>query len=77
MALPSVSRREAVSRIVPALDGVCSLPRHDVDVVVTEHGAADLGGLSLRERAVAIMAVAAPQHLPALERAFADMVDRL
>jgi acyl-CoA hydrolase len=77
VALPSVSRREAVSRIVPALDGVCSLPRHDVDVVVTEHGAADLRGLSLRERAVAIMAVAAPQHLPALERAFADMVDRL
>ena len=75
-ALPSLSRRDAVSRIVPTLDGVCSLPRHDVDVVVTEHGAADLRSLSLQQRAVAIMAVAAPQHLPALERAFALMADR-
>ena len=77
VALPSVSSRGAVSRIVPALDGVCSLPRHDIDVVVTEHGVADLRGLSLRERALAIIAVAAPQHRAALEDAFAAMMNRL
>jgi acyl-CoA hydrolase len=77
VALPSVAGRKAVSRIVPALDGVCSLPRQDVDIIVTEQGAADLRGLSLRERALAIMAVAAPQHRPALEEAFATMVHRL
>jgi acyl-CoA hydrolase len=62
---------------VPALGGACSLPRHDDDVVVNEHGAADLRGLSLRERALEIIAVAARQHRADLEDAFAAMMNHL
>ncbi|WP_092341900.1 acetyl-CoA hydrolase/transferase family protein [Cryobacterium flavum] len=43
-----------------------TLPRHSVDVVVTEFGAATLSGLPIAERAVALAAVAAPQHRDAL-----------
>lgn len=49
---------------------VVTAPRFDVDVVVTEHGIADLRGADARERAERIVAVAAPTHRPALgERA--------
>lgn len=49
------------STIVPAVE-VVTTPRSDVDVVVTEHGVADLRGLDDSERARAITAVAAPEH---------------
>lgn len=39
-----------------------TLPRHSVDYVVTEFGAAHLQGRSLQERAEALIAVAAPEH---------------
>ncbi len=77
VALPSVGGRDAVSRIVPMLDGVASLPRHDIDVVVTEQGAADLRGLDARTRAERILQVAAPQHRAALQAALAGMAERL
>jgi 4-hydroxybutyrate CoA-transferase len=38
-----------------------TLPRHSVDVVVTEYGTARLTGASLRERAARLAAIAAPQ----------------
>ena len=38
----------------------------DVDVVVTEHGSADLRGQSLTERARALKAIADPEHLSGL-----------
>jgi Acetyl-CoA hydrolase/transferase C-terminal domain len=41
---------------------VVSTPRSDVDVVVTEHGIADLRGLDDAERAERLIAVAAPEH---------------
>ncbi len=41
---------------------VVSTPRSDVDVVVTEHGVADLRGCPDAERARRLVAVAAPQH---------------
>ena len=34
---------------------VITTPRHQVDVVVTEHGAADLRGLDRTERAAALV----------------------
>ncbi|MGH9095749.1 MAG: acetyl-CoA hydrolase/transferase family protein [Acidimicrobiales bacterium] len=46
-----------------------SIPRHSVDVVVTEHGVAPLAGRSLTERADALIAIAAPHHRQALEQA--------
>jgi acyl-CoA hydrolase len=36
--------------------------RSDVDVLVTEHGAAELRGVSTSERAARIIAIAAPEH---------------
>lgn len=39
-----------------------SIPRHSVDVIVTEYGVARVTGLSLRERADALIAISSPQH---------------
>ncbi|MFB6081193.1 MAG: acetyl-CoA hydrolase/transferase C-terminal domain-containing protein [Halanaeroarchaeum sp.] len=54
-ALPATTSDGAVSRIVPAV-GHVDHPEHDVDVVVTEHGVADLRGLSPVERAELLVA---------------------
>lgn len=60
------------SNIVAATD-VVSTPRSDVDVVVTEHGVADLRGCSDRERAERIVGVAAPEHREALREAWREL----
>ena len=54
------------STIVPQVETV-STPRCDVDVIVTEHGVADLRGLDDTERAHRILGVAAPEHRAELE----------
>lgn len=66
VALPASYGTEPRSRIVARMaDGIVSLPRQMVDVVITEHGVADLRGLSVFERAEALIAVAAPGfHAP-------------
>jgi acetyl-CoA hydrolase len=70
VALPSTARDGSVSRIVARLaDGVVSTPRADADLVVTEHGVADLRGATLRQRAERLVAVADPRHQPTLEAA--------
>jgi acyl-CoA hydrolase len=48
---------------------VVTTPRSDVDVVVTEHGAADLRGCTDEERAVQLISIAAPEHRSMLEAA--------
>lgn len=53
------------STIVPRVE-VVSTPRCDVEVVVTEHGVADLRGVDDTERARRLVAVAAPEHHHAL-----------
>jgi acyl-CoA hydrolase len=52
IALPSTHRSEPT--MVEALSAPVTTPRADVDVVVTEHGVADLRGLDDRERAAAL-----------------------
>lgn len=47
------------SRIVPTLSGPVTLPRSEVDVVVTERGIAELRGKSLAEREKALAGVSA------------------
>ena len=42
--------------------------RSDVDTVVTEYGVAHLRGLSLRERAERLVAIAAPEFRDQLDR---------
>lgn len=70
IALPSVTSR-GQSRIVEHLKqgaGVVTT-RANVHYVVTEHGVAYLYGKTLRERARALIGIAAPEHREALERA--------
>ena len=51
------------SRIVPWFDAgtVVTTPRHQVDVIVTEHGTAELQGLTVHQRGEALAAIAAPE----------------
>lgn len=66
IALPSTAGNR--SRIVSALAGPVTVPRSDGCVIITEHGIADLRGLSLTQRAIRLIAVAAPEHREELER---------
>ena len=70
IALPSTTSR-GETRIVPYLKqgaGVVTTRAH-VHYVVTEHGVADLYGRNLRQRAGALIAIAAPAHREELARA--------
>ncbi len=49
------------SRIVARLAGPVTVARSDAGVVVTEHGAADLRGVGLRERMERMIGIAGPQ----------------
>ena len=66
---------EEVSRIVAALPAgsVVSTPRHHTGVVVTEHGSADLVGLTVAERARALAEIAAPQFRDGLRAAAEEL----
>jgi acyl-CoA hydrolase len=71
IALPSAAKRGEMSRIVPVLKegaGVVT-SRADVHHVVTEHGAANLFGLNLRQRVEALIEIADPRFREELERA--------
>ncbi len=73
IALPSVTGK-GVSRIVPFLNpgaGVVTTRAH-VHYVVTEHGVADLYGKNLRQRALALIEIAHPDHRDALHAAAAE-----
>ena len=79
VALPAQAARNTVSRIVSpgTAAGPVSLGRMDVDVVVTEHGSADLRHLGHVARAEALMGIAAPEHRGALAAQWADYARRL
>lgn len=67
VALPAVAR-SGISRVVPAVQRITAA-RSDVDVVITEHGAAELRGASEGERAMRLIEVAAPEHREGLRAA--------
>jgi acyl-CoA hydrolase len=77
ICLPSTFEKDGVlqSRIVPWFGPgtVITTPRYQVDVIVTEYGAAELEGRTVRERGEALAAIAHPQFrdelLAAAERA--------
>ncbi len=75
ICLPATARRGELSRIVPALDAqaLCTVPRYLADVIVTEHGVAQLRGLSLDGRAQALIGIAAPPHRAGLAAAWDDI----
>ena len=61
MAMPSTVKGK-ISKIVPLLDegAAVTTSRNDVDYVVTEYGVAPLKGLTLRQRAHNLIAIAHP-----------------
>jgi len=65
ICLPSTFTKdgELRSRIVPAFGpgAVITTPRHHVDVIVTEYGAAELEGRTVRERGEALAAISHPR----------------
>ncbi len=73
IALPSTAKNHAISRIVATLDeGACvTTSRNDVHYIVTEYGAADLRGKTLRQRAESLIAIAHPNFRDHLARAVA------
>jgi acyl-CoA hydrolase len=62
--LPSTAG--SASRIVSQLNGPASVARSDAEVIVTEHGVADLRGLGLAERRERMLAIADPAHIDVL-----------
>ncbi|MFY9487638.1 MAG: acetyl-CoA hydrolase/transferase C-terminal domain-containing protein [Solirubrobacterales bacterium] len=62
---------ELVSRIVPQHPpgAVITTPRHQIDIVVTEFGAVELEGLSVRERGQALATIAHPDFRDAISGA--------
>lgn len=62
------------STIKAQLDGgVVTTGRSDVDIVVTEHGAAHLRGCSIGERARRLAAIAAPEFRDTLEKEITEL----
>ncbi len=69
IALSSTAGKANKTKIVAKLSGPVTAPRADADTVVTEHGIAELCGLTLEERAEALIAIAAPGARAALQDA--------
>jgi len=69
IAFPSTAKDETVSRIVCGLSPgtFVTTSRNDVDYVVTEYGAVQLKGKSVRERAKALIKIAHPKFRKNLE----------
>lgn len=66
IALPSSGKK--FSRIVSRLQGPVSTPRSDTSIVITEHGIADLRGLSISQRVKCMISIAAPDYRQELEQ---------
>ncbi|MBI4471652.1 MAG: acetyl-CoA hydrolase/transferase family protein [Acidobacteria bacterium] len=74
IALPATAAKGSLSRIVPSLKpgaGVVTTRGH-IAWVVTEYGAVNLFGKSLRERAEALISIAHPDFRAELQRAYAQ-----
>jgi acyl-CoA hydrolase len=63
IVLPSTAKGDSISRIAPVLSPGThvSTGKNDVDHVVTEYGVARLRGLSAKQRAAALIAIAHPK----------------
>jgi acyl-CoA hydrolase len=68
IALPATAKGGKISRITAALSGPVTTARSDVDIIVTEFGAAELTGQTLPERTRRLIAIAHPDHREELEK---------
>lgn len=75
LALKATAQNDAVSKIVPyfAPGNVTTVPRYDVQYVVTEFGIADLKFKSEQERAEALIAIAHPKFQDELRAKASEM----
>lgn len=69
IALPATAKGGSLSRITPTLSGPVTTARSEVDVIVTEFGAAELKGQNLAERTRRLIAIAHPDFREDLDRA--------
>jgi len=76
MVLAATAKNGTLSKIVTTLSGPVTTARSEVDVVVTEYGAAELKGQPLAERARRLTAIAHPDFREELERAAHEIAKR-
>jgi acyl-CoA hydrolase len=69
IALPATAKGGKISRITAALSGPVTTARSDVDVIVTEFGAAELKGQTLAERSRRLVGIAHPDFREELDQA--------
>src|SRR3546814_5005036 len=68
IALSATAKGGTLSKIVTGLSGPVTTARSDVDVIVTEFGAAELKGQTLAERTRRLIAIAHPDFREELDR---------
>jgi acyl-CoA hydrolase len=74
IALGASAKGGTLSRILPSLSArPAALSRTEVNIIVTEHGAADLRGLDMDARAAALIQIADPAFRDRLRNAWSDM----
>lgn len=76
IALPATAKGGTLSRITVDLSGPVTTARSDVDIIVTEFGAAELKGQTLAERTRRLIAIAHPDFREELERAAHTITQR-
>ncbi|MEW9856090.1 acetyl-CoA hydrolase/transferase family protein [Novosphingobium sp. M1R2S20] len=76
MVLSAAAKGGTISKIVSQLSGPVTTARTEVDVVVTEFGAAELKGQTLAERARRLVSIAHPEFQDELDRAAFEIARR-
>ncbi len=76
IALSATAKGGSLSKIVSRLNGPVTTARADVDVIVTEFGAAELKGQSLAERTRRLVAIAHPDFRDELDAAAFEIRQR-
>lgn len=76
MVLSATAKGGTLSKIVPQLSGPVTSARTEVDVVVTEYGAAELKGQTLAERARRLVAIAHPDFREELDKSAFEIAKR-
>ena len=76
IAFPATAGNGKISKIVSQVSGPITTAPSDTDVIVTEFGAAELRGQTLKERARRMIAIAHPDFRESLEREAHDLLHR-
>ena len=76
IALSATAKGGSLSKIVPTLSGPVTTARTEVDVIVTEFGAAAVKGQSLAERTKRLIAIAHPDFREGLNKAAFEIRNR-